>query len=82
MSELSAAELGVLRDVAASLVAFSRGRYFLLRAGQRSAPAEIHTVRARGLVVLAQVKHPPPTRLCELTDKGRAVLAQEERVCT
>ena len=50
MSELSEAELALLGRVASGDVGFSRGRYFLLQAGQPKVPAEFHTLRARGLV--------------------------------
>lgn len=79
MNDLSEAELALLRLVGDDHVAFSRGRYFILRTGQPSAPDEIHTLRARGLVVLRRIpegQRRPPTQMCMTTEKADALLEE------
>lgn len=79
--ELSQAEQDLLYEVGDGKVCYTRGVYRYIRQGNRPVPAhEIQRLRALGLVVLTRAAPPvPPTRLCELTDAGRAALARRSR---
>lgn len=76
--ELDEAEQRLLREVGDRKVHFTRGVYRFIRTGSHPVPGrEMQRLRALGLVVLSRATPPvPPTRLCELTDAGRAVLAR------
>lgn len=79
--ELDEVELGLLREVRGNKVCYTRGVYRYIREGNRAVPGrEIQRLRALGLVVLTKAVPPiPPTRFCELTDAGRAVLDRTDQ---
>lgn len=77
--DLGSAELELLREIGGGRVCYTRGVYRYVRRNNRPVPGrEIQRLRALSLVVLTQAKPPiPPTRFCEPTSAGWAVLGKE-----
>lgn len=80
--ELNQVEVALLRDVGDRAVYFTRGIYRLRKPGSRAVDgAAIQRLRSLALVRLTGNPRPvPPNRACELTERGRAVLARVDSV--
>lgn len=76
--QLSGEDLELLGEIRNSKVFYSRGTFRMMRAGSEDVSHQVQRLRALKLVRLVELdsrRRVPPSRLCELTEQGEAVLS-------